>query len=224
MNLIPWNHWSLAVCSFSYKCFSFSICVLSFNCFTLFNIALFWSLVNHYLQWGLALKQTVPQIYLASLCDDLVLDRKTISYSFRFIVRVNFIAFKNYSQGKKKNPHLSFYASSRNKKTGVKELPVVPLGSQASFAVPSWPVFVFFLEESIEEALGLFKVLWRRCCMWVWGMGLQVAQSPSLTLRQQQLLSARFRNLDCFLLVTREAFSSLFWSWFVTPTCLHVLS
>lgn len=102
MNLIPWNHWSLAVCSFSYKCFSFSICVLSFNCFTLFNIALFWSLVNHYLQWGLALKQTVPQIYLASLCDDLVLDRKTISYSFRFIVRVNFIAFKNYSQGKKK--------------------------------------------------------------------------------------------------------------------------
>lgn len=189
MNLIPWNHWSLAVCSFSYKCFSFSICVLSFNCFTLFNIALFWSLVNHYLQWGLALKQTVPQIYLASLCDDLVLDRKTISYSFRFIVRVNFIAFKNYSWEKKKT-HLSFYASSRNKKTGVRELPVVPLGSQASFAVPSWPVFVFFLEESIEEALGLFKVLWRRRCTWVWGMGLQVAQSPSLMLRQQQLLSA----------------------------------
>lgn len=76
-SLILWNCCSLGVCSFGYKHFSFSICILSFNCFTPFNLTLFWSPVNHYLEWELALKQTVSQIYLASLCVAiLVLNRK----------------------------------------------------------------------------------------------------------------------------------------------------
>lgn len=112
-SLIPWNHWSLGVCSFSYKCFSFSICILSFNCFTLFYITLFWSPVNHYLEWELALKQTVPQIYLVSLCVVMTLcwtEKKPIRCRFRFIIRVLLIIFENCSW--KKNLKIYSYCKS----------------------------------------------------------------------------------------------------------------
>lgn len=66
--LIPWNHWPLGVGLFGYKCFLFSICILSCNCFIPFNLTSFLSPVNHYLEWELALKQTVPQISLPYLC------------------------------------------------------------------------------------------------------------------------------------------------------------
>lgn len=111
-SIIPWNHWSLGVCSFGNKCFSFSICILSFNCFTLFNLTLFWSPVNHYLEWELALKQTVPQICLTSLCAAMTScwTEKKKSYLSRFIIKILLIVFENCSW--KKNLNIYSYSKS----------------------------------------------------------------------------------------------------------------
>lgn len=104
-SLILWSHWSLGVCSFSNNAFHFPF--VFYHLIALFNITLFGSPVNHYLAWELALKQAVPQIYLAPLCAEMTLcwtEKKTISYHFRFI-----IGYLNYI-GKLQSKKVSIYS------------------------------------------------------------------------------------------------------------------